>query len=769
MPLKSRVKRACTVAVTVLLVALSAFALQARQQRNRAAAFVAVAQTDDKAGIEKARTEVLAHPHGVAIGVFMAALTDPKGAGTTPVRDLVVSIGEPAVSPLMRYVVAPDPETLLRSRGTIGAAIDRLFGHDDEWYAARHEQWSAAKLRAIEILGRIGSKRPTKVLCKALDDDYTRSEAVVALGRIADPSALGPLIAAARDPRTSSYAVREAVGKLGTPAIPFLVSMLDGDPAGSTDQNTIAFARSQAAEALQKIGAPAVDALLDAMSSPKPGVRAGAAAALLSTKSERAVVRLIEALHDPDPTVRVQSAHSLLGTNDARALDALIAAVCDLSQPEPVREWAAVALGAFRNDKSVSALTQATSDPSPVVRAQAVSTLARLTTEAAPLSPSAQASQEHSAAPTVSVGGTEKQPAMDSSGLARPKTVQTLVALLKDPSPNVRRGTADSLGKMKERSAADGLLPLLADASADVRQSAAKALGHIDDPKAADLLVKTMNSDSDEWVRIIAALALAEMGDPRAKPIPLDPIDDGVFDPTSEPAVWNTDVQSPLLAHPKTICRNSVIAASWPDSLKTGPAPDAAAGEDLAKELNLYMKAGWLPKGLAGHVVSCRSVGIRDPGTEQILDGDALLVRYKVRNRVFQIWDTSYDITVFVGDEATARNKRADGEQFIIDTAAAVFRSHVARGAETVDDLFIGTGESGREDGPERTVSWPLPILPHYDNDDFRKLRRLCMSASTWPHIYVSTNGYWVEFHILKTNESGDTKFFEREAKSWGE
>jgi HEAT repeat protein len=55
----------------------------------------------------------------------------------------------------------------------------------------------------------------------------------------------------------------------------------------------------------------------------------------------------------------------------------------------------------------------------------------------------------------------------------------------------------------------------LQDADMDVRRQAAVALGEIGDPRAVELLINTLQ-DSDNVVRILAASALRRIGTPEA-------------------------------------------------------------------------------------------------------------------------------------------------------------------------------------------------------------------------------------------------------------
>lgn len=93
-----------------------------------------------------------------------------------------------------------------------------------------------------------------------------------------------------------------------------------------------------------------------------------------------------------------------------------------------------------------------------------------------------------------------------------------LVAVLKDPNPELRRTAAQSLGKIARKEAVPALLEALRDPDAGVRRHAAWALGMI----GADALgperspLATLLFDVDPAVREAAAMALGLTGDTQA-------------------------------------------------------------------------------------------------------------------------------------------------------------------------------------------------------------------------------------------------------------
>ncbi len=104
-------------------------------------------------------------------------------------------------------------------------------------------------------------------------DVETRYRAVIALGELGDPDAVGPLAGALNDENSG--------------------------------------VRWEAAEALGKIGEPAAEALIGALQDEDDDIRWRAAIALGDVKSRRAIGPLVGALKDPDPFVRSRVVNSL--------------------------------------------------------------------------------------------------------------------------------------------------------------------------------------------------------------------------------------------------------------------------------------------------------------------------------------------------------------------------------------------------------------------------------------------------------------------------
>jgi HEAT repeat protein len=240
------------------------------------------------------------------------------------------------------------------------------------------------KSRVLSIAGvkRLEERADVKGLIAALRnrDPGVQYEAVEALGRLGNPSAVPALMGALTGDQYSGirWKAAEALAKIGTPAVPSLLAVLDhpdedirwkaavtlgeiGDTRaisplvellGDKDR----FVRSRAAYALGLIGAPAVETLKDAVSRGDTDFRKGAVAALGKVDDPSATEALVPALGDPSPEIR-QDAISALTARGPGAVPALAPALCD---PDPrKRKGAAQALAGTGDPGARAALENA--------------------------------------------------------------------------------------------------------------------------------------------------------------------------------------------------------------------------------------------------------------------------------------------------------------------------------------------------------------------------------------------------------------------------
>ena len=206
---------------------------------------------------------------------------------------------------------------------------------------------SDVRENAAWALGEIGDVRAVEPLIKALGYWYygVQKNAAEALGKIGDARAVEPLIRALGDHDfdVQKYAAW-ALGRIGDArAVEPLIRVLDDF-----------YVSKNAAEALGRIGVPAVEPLIRALGDSNYGVQWNAAEVLGKIGDDRAVESLIRVLGDKDSDVQKYVAEALGKIGDTRAIEPLIRVLGDYEHE--VRKNAAIALGKMGDAHAVEQL-----------------------------------------------------------------------------------------------------------------------------------------------------------------------------------------------------------------------------------------------------------------------------------------------------------------------------------------------------------------------------------------------------------------------------
>ena len=195
---------------------------------------------------------------------------------------------------------------------------------------------------------------------------------------------------------------------------------------------------------------------------------------------------MIQLLRDRHWEVRVEATEALGRLKSSEALPPLLGCLRD--DDKEVRAEAARALGQLGDPGGVEALVNALVEPDVGVRQAAVRALIKI-------SPSwEQLPAAKEAAPNVWAALRQKDPAVQFAAAEvlrrlgespsasppppdkREAAISTLIELLRDPDPDLRRTAAQSLTRLTARRAAADLEAALGDSDSTVRQAAATAL-----------------------------------------------------------------------------------------------------------------------------------------------------------------------------------------------------------------------------------------------------------------------------------------------------
>lgn len=194
-----------------------------------------------------------------------------------------------------------------------------------------------ARLDPPRAVARLKERRDLTGLVRLLErgEPPVRHLAATALGELGDPGAVSPLLAALAGPDEEGVRWRaaEALSRLGPPAVPGLAAL-----AGHDEPDV----RWKAFVALGEIGDLSCTPVLRAgLTDPDRFVR-GRAVSALARLGALSLPVVIEALEDPDARIRQGAAEALGQVGDPAATQALVRALGDPA--EPVRRAAAIAL-----------------------------------------------------------------------------------------------------------------------------------------------------------------------------------------------------------------------------------------------------------------------------------------------------------------------------------------------------------------------------------------------------------------------------------------
>ncbi len=234
----------------------------------------------------------------------------------------------------------------------------------------------------------------------------------------------------------------DAITKIGFPAVPFLIDAL------KADNNQV---RWRAASALGEIGAEAssaVPTLITTLQDQDEYIRRIAAYALgkIGPEASKAVPKLIDSLQEEDRNLRLVSAYALgkIGSAAASAVPTLITTLQDTNAE--VRLNAAMALGRIGADANIVVPTLITElqDNAKQVRQGAANALGQF-------------------------------------GAKAKSAVPALITALKDENQYVRLNAASALGRigLEAKPAIPALIAALQDEKIEVRRNAANGLGGI--------------------------------------------------------------------------------------------------------------------------------------------------------------------------------------------------------------------------------------------------------------------------------------------------
>jgi HEAT repeat protein len=268
--------------------------------------------------------------------------------------------------------------------------------------------------------------------------------------------------------------------------------------------------RLHAAWALQRMGTPGIEPLLQALRTGGEQTQVMAAIALVQM-GDSILKPLIAAFSTAAKQPRQKMIWILYTVGGERAANALIKAL--VNDPDAkVRRYAAWALGYLKIKAAIPYLIAALNDTQFKVRFDSAVALVKIGQM-----PDSRVQTSEALIHALFAGSvrTRKTAAMALAWLRDMLAVNALTVALGDASPDVRVEAAFALGWIHHPRAVDPLILALSDPDPQVRTQAAAALGWIGDKRAVEPLIWLIE-DEDDWVPYAAVEALGDIGDVRA-------------------------------------------------------------------------------------------------------------------------------------------------------------------------------------------------------------------------------------------------------------
>lgn len=356
---------------------------------------------------------------------------------------------------------------------------------------------------AARSLGEARDQSAFEMLIKQLIHESVDMRAAVSsgLGAMGDRRAIGPLVCLADEDPQMSIRAADALVKIGEPAVPLLIEFAEERNPNHALTAIMALGRLEDGRALE--------VLSNQTSNASATIRAHAIEALGRLGESKGIRYLVRGLSDKDLGVRLQSATALKRLGDKRAEDALISALND--PDEEVREQVIIALATCGKDAAVLALIPLLESTQNNILVAASETLGKLGDERAVPKLCELLNRQD-----IADDRTFRLKILDSlRRLKNPAALPALVKNLHDPQPEIRERVIDALGPIGDETVVVELEAMLKeDRSEAVRAACAKALGEIGDAESVEALEEAL-SDTVQ-VRIKAAISLGQIGNPSA-------------------------------------------------------------------------------------------------------------------------------------------------------------------------------------------------------------------------------------------------------------
>lgn len=311
-----------------------------------------------------------------------------------------------------------------------------------------------------------------KRLVEASSED--RSAIVQGLGVLGDRRAASILLTLAEEDAQFNFRVTDALTKLGSAIVPKLIEIAEGDSLTSAMISVIALGRLKETKALE--------VLHTLCESESATIRTHAVEALGKIANSKSIPELIPRLKDQNLGTRINTVIALGQINDERSVKALLSALND--SDDDVKKESIRALGSLGHKGAAKYLARLLDSADDELLIELADALGRL--------------EDASATPRI------------CQLLREPRVIENRTLRLK---------FIDALRRSKSEESVELLVELLSDPDASIRSRAIDAMAMIKDTSTAVEIEAVLKEDRDDTVRVSAARALGEIGDPESQPV----------------------------------------------------------------------------------------------------------------------------------------------------------------------------------------------------------------------------------------------------------
>lgn len=361
----------------------------------------------------------------------------------------------------------------------------------------RNDTQESVRHAVAMAVGELKDRQAVAVALELLDDTSPSvvEESIRSLRKLADTSAVRPLMYVGLDNQLLRIHAMEVVVHFGESAVTELLSLLnEAHPASLGDTVT----------ALGRIGDKrAVPSLMLLMDQADPRLLPKVLEAIGRLGDSSALAKIINLLDDPDDSIKLQAIKAVQRMPSRRA-EKPILRIMRSTQNRELKRHAILALATTASENAIPALEEALTTADHDLKKTIAESLGQISTISASEKLVELLNERDPVIVTKALKGMRKSPPLSA--------IPALTRLAKHPNSDIRRYSIEAFAGLDDAAAYDLLEQhLLNDESTRVRAAAARGLGRIGNKQAIPALERSLRGEST--VRCAAIQSLTALND----------------------------------------------------------------------------------------------------------------------------------------------------------------------------------------------------------------------------------------------------------------